>query len=80
MSDFTEKEAAFLIELSELTRKHGIAVGGCGCCGSPFLNDEISTAPEAGYGYAGFADFCWIQPDSYEWSNDHRPVTERVLP
>ncbi|MEU0950483.1 hypothetical protein ABZ379_48870 [Streptomyces canus] len=29
--------AAFLAELSALTVKHGLAVAGCGCCGSPFL-------------------------------------------
>lgn len=29
--------AAFLQELTALTRKHKIAIGGCGCCGSPFL-------------------------------------------
>jgi hypothetical protein len=28
---------AFLAELSELSRKHKIEIGGCGCCGSPFL-------------------------------------------
>lgn len=27
----------FLKELSELTQKYNIGVGGCGCCGSPFL-------------------------------------------
>lgn len=33
----TENEQAFLNELTALTRKHGIAIGGCGCCGSPWL-------------------------------------------
>ena len=28
---------AFLAELTELTRKHRIVIGGCGCCGSPFV-------------------------------------------
>ena len=27
----------FLKELAELTRKHNICIGGCGCDGSPFL-------------------------------------------
>lgn len=27
----------FLEELAELTKKHGLAIGGCGCCGSPFI-------------------------------------------
>lgn len=29
----------FLRELSELTKKHGISIGACGCCGSPFLTE-----------------------------------------
>lgn len=27
----------FLNELSALTQKYGIEIGGCGCCGSPWL-------------------------------------------
>jgi hypothetical protein len=32
-----KKELAFLRELSKLTVKYGIAIGGCGCCGSTYL-------------------------------------------
>ena len=34
------KRNAFLAELTELSRRHGIVIGGCGCCGSPFLEDD----------------------------------------
>ena len=37
----------FLAELSALTVKYGVEVGGCGCCGSPFLMD-IETSAELG--------------------------------
>ena len=30
----------FLNELSELTKKHGFEIGGCGCCGSPWVFDK----------------------------------------
>ena len=30
----------FLKELSELTQKHGFYIYGCGCCGSPWINDR----------------------------------------
>lgn len=30
----------FLKELSELTIKYGFIIGGCGCCGSPYIFDE----------------------------------------
>lgn len=29
----------FLEELSALTKKYGFEIGGCGCCGSPYLTD-----------------------------------------
>ncbi len=32
-----EKETAFLEELTILSKKYKIAIGGCGCCGSPWL-------------------------------------------
>lgn len=45
-----EKVAAFLEELSTLTRKHGVMIGGCGCCGSPWLEfGEFSGCYNAEY-------------------------------
>ncbi len=32
-----ENEKEFLAELSKLSNKYGIAVGGCGCCSSLYL-------------------------------------------
>ena len=31
------QKAAFLFELTQLSLKYQLVVGGCGCCGSPFL-------------------------------------------
>jgi hypothetical protein len=33
------KREKFIKELTELSRRHGIIIGGCGCCGSPFVRD-----------------------------------------
>ncbi len=33
----------FLQELSELTKKYGLAIGGCGCCDSPWV-EETNTS------------------------------------
>ena len=35
-----------MADLTELSRKHGITIGGCGCCGSPWLA-PITTPKEA---------------------------------
>jgi hypothetical protein len=38
----------FLQELTKLSQKYNIYIGGCGCCGSPFLMDKTpeTTASE----------------------------------
>lgn len=33
----TDRFNKFMAELSELTNRYGIEIGGCGCCGSPFV-------------------------------------------
>jgi hypothetical protein len=32
----------FLEELTQLSLKHNIIIGGCGCCNSPYLKDTIN--------------------------------------
>lgn len=43
----------FLTELGELSKKYGIIIGGCGCCGSPYLDyyegSTRYTASDLGY-------------------------------
>lgn len=39
MSDRTTE---FLKELTELTNKYRIEIAGCGCCGSPWLDDSAT--------------------------------------
>ncbi len=51
---------AFILDLEALTRKYGLAVAGCGCCGSPWLESVKKDAPpEAGY-ISG--QLKWIDP------------------
>jgi len=49
MGDLNQERAdEFLQELSELTRKHGIVIYGCGCCGSPTLEAFSTVSPRTG--------------------------------
>jgi len=63
----------FLIGLSKLTRKTGIGIGGCGCCGSPYieaLGAEELADERAGYGYGHAGEVSWISPsDPFLWEN-----------
>ena len=40
--DVAERLDGFLNELSELTKKYKLSIGGCGCCGSAWIDDEIN--------------------------------------
>jgi hypothetical protein len=46
-----ENQIQFLLGLRELTLKYGIAISGCGCCGSPYLCEEkiVDTSDLGGY-------------------------------
>lgn len=57
---------AFLRDLDALAIKHGVVIGGCGCCGSPWLTAAPNN-PEAGFYREG--DFLqFIHPsDNYDW-------------
>ena len=69
MKSEEERHREFLLGLTQLTRDTGVAIGGCGCCGSPFLYDASSPSdPESGYGYEGEGNVAWIShSDTYKW-------------
>lgn len=35
----------FLYELTLLSKKYGVLIGGCGCCNSPFIEEIDDTLP-----------------------------------
>lgn len=67
----------FLFELTLLSRKHGIFIAGCGCCGSPYLV-EIDDTENDDYGeYSHHSDASY-SVDEYEnrltWDKPRRRI------
>jgi hypothetical protein len=52
-----------------LTKKHKIAISGCGCCGSPFFEDipEINIYDKYILNDAYSGQIVYVQPDDYYW-------------
>lgn len=66
----SDEETKFILELTELTRKYGISIGGCGCCGSPWLDhNEDITDERSGYAMSS-EGLKWVAPsDTYDWEH-----------
>lgn len=77
-NDKEARRLAFILELNELTRKHGVSVCGCGCCGSPWLNEDADVSDErAGYGET-VSGLRWIAPsDEYSWTQYSAGIIRR---
>lgn len=69
MIELTEAQRRFLVGLTRLTQETGVAIRGCGCCGSPFLIDAKRTSSESGYCcQRQDEDVTWVDPsDARDW-------------
>jgi hypothetical protein len=45
----TDNEKAFLKGLTALSKKHGVVIWGCGCCGSPLIEEADTSDPFGKY-------------------------------
>jgi hypothetical protein len=74
----TKKERKFLIGLEKLSRKTGVVIGGCGCCGSPWVSEIDEAALDEKAGYAMTQDdggINWVSPsDEYDWKEYHESI------
>lgn len=79
MTHPTNKEKEFLVGLEKLTRKTGIVIGGCGCCGSPYLYEVGITDERSGYGFGYASEVAWIDPsDDYNWENYSNFIVKEI--
>ena len=62
----TNNEKKFILGLEKLTRETGIAIHGCGCCGSPFLR-EVEVSKDSGYSAEDCENISWADPKDDFW-------------
>lgn len=74
----TPEELEFLIGLTELSKRTGVAIGGCGCCGSPSLENisEGNARIVGGYilDYYDGDRLTWIDPTNNKWDHNHEHI------
>jgi hypothetical protein len=60
-----EAMEAFLAELSALSRRHGLYIDGCGCCGSPYVyaSQPLEAGPGAYTIDEGGNNLGWRRPE-----------------
>jgi hypothetical protein len=70
----------FILELDKLTRKYHLKIGGCGCCGSPFISEVLGNIDkQAGYALTGDAELAWVFPgDKYLWSQRSHEIVRKT--
>lgn len=60
-----EQIKLFLKELSDLSKKHHIYIGGCGCCGSPYLIASAGYVFKNGYDISDYDHLCCNDENGY---------------
>lgn len=68
----TNEEKAFLADLTQLTKKHKLVIGGCGCCSSPYLEARDTLQEQGHYIINGVysGEIVYIEPDDYYWKEN----------
>ena len=65
MSNSDPETEQFLLELTELTRKHKVRIGACGCCNSPWVT-KVEKNDNSRYWLSGEKDgLAWSEINPY---------------
>lgn len=75
----TDNEIAFIKELTALSKKHNVYISGCGCCGSPSVDEGKSdpVCDEAGYVFEG--QLQWASPGDFYWDYEGEMYKDKVI-
>jgi len=75
----TNNERAFIVELEQLSRKYNVYITGCGCCGSPSVDESSDPMAglEAGYIYEGHLE--WVEPEQFGWDHADYMYKDKVI-
>jgi hypothetical protein len=81
MVDPNTAEEQFLIGLTELTRRTGVRIGACGCCGGPSLDRLTPAQLDERGGYASTQQAWemvqWISPaDEHDWEHYAKDIVK----
>lgn len=71
-------ELAFIIELEALSRKYNLIISGCGCCGSPFIEELEDKELQLEAGYANQGQLRWVSPTGYYWKDESEHIVKEL--
>jgi hypothetical protein len=69
MMNEKERNELFMKELTTLSKKHGVKIWGCGCCGSPQLSTMKEEEIVEDALYVEGRQLQYIVPGTYEWDS-----------
>ncbi len=74
-----DNEQQFIIELEALSRKHKLVIAGCGCCGSPSVEQMKESEEDVAAGYCYDSHLLWASPEEFGWDYEGYMYKDKVV-